>query len=142
MASDETAANPRPPEITGHIFERHVFICTSGDNCPALDGDGLGVHARFKRLVAQAGLAGRVRVNHSGCLDQCGHGPMVVIYPDNVWYWGVEPDDVDEIVRSHLIGGEPVARQLILTGAVAVDQPRDEHKRPIGRPARPPAEAT
>ena len=32
---------------------------------------------------------------------------MVVVYPENVWYWGVTPDDADEIVREHLIGGRP-----------------------------------
>src|SRR5690348_13887445 len=63
-------------ELTGRIWERHVFVCTSGKHCPAVDGDGLGVHARLKALVKEAGLGARVRVNHSGCLDQCGHGPM------------------------------------------------------------------
>lgn len=72
-------------EITGHLFERHVFVCTGGDYCATIDGDGRGVHGRLKSLVAQAGLKGRVRVNHAGCLDQCGFGPMVVVYPDNVY---------------------------------------------------------
>jgi NADH:ubiquinone oxidoreductase subunit E len=43
------------------------------------------VHSRLKSLVVQAGLKGRVRVNHAGCLDQCGFGPMMVVYPDNVY---------------------------------------------------------
>jgi hypothetical protein len=72
-------------EITGHLFERHVFVCTGGDYCAVTDGDGRGVHSRLKSLVAQEGLKGRVRVNHAGCLDQCGYGPMVVVYPDNVY---------------------------------------------------------
>ena len=74
-------------------FERHVFVCTSGSWCPRIDGDGLGVHARLKQAVAAAGLKGRVRVNHAGCMDQCGHGPMVVVYPEGVWYGGVTVDD-------------------------------------------------
>ncbi|HEU5344009.1 MAG TPA: hypothetical protein VFU60_06680, partial [Ktedonobacterales bacterium] len=80
--------NARPADAP--IWERHVFVCTSGSWCPEIDGDGLGV---------------RVRINKSGCFDQCGHGPMVVVYPENVWYWGVTPDDAEEIVREHLIGG-------------------------------------
>ena len=91
-------------------FERHVFVCTSGSWCPAIDGDGIGVHARLKKLVAQAGLKGRVRVNHAGCMDQCGHGPMVVVYPDNVWYAGVRPEDAEEIVAQHLLDGLPLER--------------------------------
>ena len=91
-------------------YERHVFVCTSGDWCPTVDGDGFGVHGRMKDLAARAGLKGRVRINHSGCMNQCGHGPMVVVYPEDVWYCGVQVADVDEIVREHLIGGRPVER--------------------------------
>ena len=92
------------------VYERHVFVCTNGEWCPAVDGDGLGVHARLKALVKAAGLGDAIRINHSGCFSQCGHGPMLVVYPDAVWYAGVSPDDVDEIFTRHLLGGEPVER--------------------------------
>lgn len=128
-----------PPDVTGRIWERHVFVCTSGDWCPRKDGDGLGVHAKFKKLVKEAGLGGRVRVNNSGCLDQCGHGPMVVIYPDAVWYWGVQPDDVAEIVSEHLIAGRPVERLIYRNTPGKNKLPRDAQERPIGRPQRQPA---
>jgi len=131
-SSDTVAA----PEMTGHIFERHVFVCTSGKYCPEVDGDGLGVHARLKKLVAQADLNGRVRVNQSGCLDQCGFGPMVVVYPENVWYWGVQPEDVEEIVREHLAGGRPVERLRYRNTPGKHKLPRDAQGRPIGRPCR------
>ncbi len=91
-------------------FEQHVFVCTSGDWCASVDGDGLGVHTRLKDLVGRAGLKNRIRVNHAGCLDQCGHGPMVVVYPENVWYSGVQPADADEIFHEHLLAGRPVER--------------------------------
>ena len=92
------------------VFARHVFVCTNGDWCPTVDGDSLGVHARLKSLVNAAGLGDTVRVNRSGCFSQCGHGPMVVVYPDGVWYAGVQPEDADEIVESHIIRGTPVER--------------------------------
>lgn len=123
-------------EIADRIWEQHVFVCTSGDWCPCVDGDGLGVHARFKALVKQYGLGRHVRVNHSGCLDQCGHGPMVVVYPEAVWYWRVRPDDVDEIVREHLIGGRPVERLRYRNHPGKNKLPRDEQGRPIGRAER------
>ncbi len=45
-----------------------------------------------------------------GCLDQCELGPTVVVYPEAVWYGSVKPEDVDEIIESHIVGGQPVAR--------------------------------
>jgi (2Fe-2S) ferredoxin len=124
-------------ELTDRIWEKHIFVCTNGKYCPEVDGDGLGVHAAFKRQVAAAGLKGRVRVNHSGCMDQCGHGPMVVIYPETVWYAGVQPADVEEIVREHLVGGKPVERLRYRNRPGKNKLLRDEHNQPIGRPKRP-----
>jgi (2Fe-2S) ferredoxin len=118
------------------IWQRHVFVCTSGSWCPEVDGDGLGVHARLKALVKRHDLGARVRINKSGCFDQCGHGPMMVVYPENVWYWGVTPDDAEEIVREHLIGGRPVERLRYRNTPGKHKLPRDEQQRPIGRPMR------
>ena len=89
-------------------FEKHVFVCTGGSTCP-LDGS-VEVHARLKDLVKKNGLSIRIRVNHAGCMDQCGNGPMIVVYPENVWYCHVTPADADEIFHEHLIAGRPVER--------------------------------
>jgi (2Fe-2S) ferredoxin len=89
-------------------FERHVFVCTGGNSCPAQGG--VAIHTRLKEAVVKAGLRDRVRVNHAGCLDQCGHGPLVVVYPENVWYAHVSREEAEEIVREHLLGGRPVER--------------------------------
>ncbi len=128
-----TEPEARDDGMTGRIWARHVFVCTSGEWCPMKDGDGLGVHARLKQLVAEAGLKGRVRVNHAGCLDQCGHGPMVVVYPEAVWYAGVRPEDVPEIVQEHLLGGRPVARLRYRNTPGKNKLPRDADGWPIGR---------
>jgi (2Fe-2S) ferredoxin len=57
-----------------------------------------------------AGLKGRVRINASGCLDQCEHGISIVVYPEQTWYGFVRTEDVDELVESHLVAGKPVER--------------------------------
>ena len=66
----------------------------------------------FKTGLAKRGIT-EVRANKSGCLDQCELGPTVVIYPEAVWYGGVKPEDVDEIIEAHIIGGEAVKRLVI-----------------------------
>jgi (2Fe-2S) ferredoxin len=96
-------------------FERHVFVC---HNTRPADGprrsctaDGKSeLHTQLQQLTKAAGLGARVRINKSGCLDQCEHGPMVVVYPEAVWYGGVQPEDAIAIVEEHLIGGRPVER--------------------------------
>lgn len=87
-------------------YKYHVFVCTSGKTCP-LDGS-ITVHGIMKKSAAAAGLKGSVRINHSGCMNQCGHGPMVVVYPEDVWYAHVDEEGARRIVEEHLIGGKIV----------------------------------
>src|SRR2546426_6554150 len=90
-------------------YDRHVFVCTSGDTCPTQ----ADVERYVKVLRDSARAAGKqtdVRINKSGCFNQCGHGPMIVVYPENVWYAGVKESDLEEIVTSHIVGGRPVER--------------------------------
>lgn len=97
------------------VFERHVFVCHNSRPAdaprPSCAADGKSdLHTRLQQLSKEAGLGGRVRINKSGCLDQCEHGPTVVVYPEAVWYGNVRPEDVDAIVTEHLVGGRPVER--------------------------------
>jgi len=102
-------------------FQRHVFVCTnqrepdSPKGCCAAKGS-VEVLARFKDELAARGLKGAMRANTAGCLDHCAHGVTVVVYPEAVWYGGVQVADVAEIVEKHLIGGVAVERLLIGAG--------------------------
>jgi (2Fe-2S) ferredoxin len=96
-------------------FEKHIFVCgnrRAPDHprgcCAAKNSEA--VRAAFKTALADAGVKGSVRANDAGCLDQCEHGPTVVVYPDAVWYGFVTPADAAEIVREHIVGGRPVER--------------------------------
>ena len=100
-------------------FLKHIFICQNqrpeGHHRGSCDPLGAGELPKvFKKKLAEHGVrADQVRAITSGCLEQCEHGPTVVIYPDAVWYGGVRPEDVDEIVTSHVLGGKPVERLII-----------------------------
>jgi len=97
------------------LFERHIFVCENVRSdghprgCCAAKGSR-EIRARFKQLIHEAGLRGRVRANQAGCLDQCEQGVTVVVYPEAVWYGRVTLADVDEIFERHLIRGEVVER--------------------------------
>ena len=90
-------------------YRKHVLVCTYGPYC-GFDGDTEGLLVRLKQRVADAGLTEDVRINRAGCLNQCGHGPNVVVYPDDVWYCGVQAADADELFEEHIVGGRPVDR--------------------------------
>jgi (2Fe-2S) ferredoxin len=122
------------------VFERHVFVCTRGEWCPSIDGDGIGVHAALKQAAADAGLKDRVRVNHAGCFSQCGNGPMAVVYPDDVWYAALTPADAAEIVAEHLVAGRPVERLRYRPATMGAHKlEREADGRPMGRSAPWPA---
>ncbi|MBB5345759.1 (2Fe-2S) ferredoxin [Edaphobacter lichenicola] len=96
-------------------FKHHVFICINerdeSASRPSCSGEGSrGLKSAFKDAVKDAGLKGQIRANELGCLDQCEHGPVVVVYPDAVWYGAVSANDVGEIVTEHLLHGRPVER--------------------------------
>ena len=52
----------------------------------------------------------RIRINHAGCLNVCEHGPVMVIYPEGIWYRYGSETDIEDIMRSHLVRGIPVER--------------------------------
>ncbi len=56
---------------------------------------------------------GRIRINRAGCLDRCDEGPVIVVYPEAVWYRYVDQKDIDDIIDQHLIAGHPVERLRI-----------------------------
>ena len=62
------------------------------------------------RKALGATLPGKVRINSAGCLDRCEQGPVLVVYPEAVWYTYVDRDDIDEIVEEHLVNGRVVER--------------------------------
>ncbi|HVI52778.1 MAG TPA: (2Fe-2S) ferredoxin domain-containing protein [Candidatus Sulfotelmatobacter sp.] len=98
-------------------FRLHLFICTN----QRPEGHPRGSCARsgseklrdyLKARAKELGL-GDVRVNSAGCLDRCELGPVLVIYPEGVWYGFKTHEDIDEILAAHLQGGGRVERLML-----------------------------
>lgn len=99
-------------------YKQHVFICCNQRDNGEMSCGGLGATPVFeyaKARIAALNLngPGDVRINKAGCLGRCLEGPVMVIYPEEVWYHFLDNDDVDEIINSHLINGTPVDRLRI-----------------------------
>ena len=96
-------------------FRHHVFFCCNqrepGKTC-CNDHDATAMQSYAKDRIAALGLKGRgkVRINRAGCLDRCDEGPVLVVYPDDVWYTYVDREDIDEIIDEHLVHGRVVTR--------------------------------
>jgi (2Fe-2S) ferredoxin len=96
-------------------YRHHVFFCTNlrADGsacCQRFDARAMRDHAKARCKALGITGAGGVRINTAGCLDRCEEGPVIVVYPEAVWYTWVDREDVDEIIDEHLIGGRVVER--------------------------------
>ncbi len=99
-------------------YQKHVFICTNqreaGKQCCANSGAvTLLNYAKAKIKTLQQNGRGKVRINGASCMDRCAEGPVLVIYPDGVWYRYQNQSDIDEIIEKHVIGGNLVDRLLL-----------------------------
>ena len=101
------------------FYAKHVFFCCNqrdGGDRPSCNAKGASKLRDYaKGRIKSLGLAGegKIRINQAGCLDRCEEGPVIVVYPEEVWYTYVDEEDVDEIISEHLQGGRIVERLRI-----------------------------
>ena len=99
-------------------YRYHVFFCTNqrddGRAC-CQDCGAQAMRDYLKQRSKDLGIAGPggVRINTAGCMDRCEQGPVIVVYPEAVWYTYVDREDLDEILEQHLCNGRVVERLLI-----------------------------
>ncbi len=98
-----------------HKPKHHIFVCSSS----RINGEqkgfcaqkkAVGIVSAFVEEIQERELEGDVMVTNTGCFGICSQGPIVVVYPEGIWYGDVSPDDVEEIMDSHIEGGEIVKR--------------------------------
>lgn len=96
-------------------FKYHVFFCQNqrgpGESCCNNHGaTEMQMYAKDRIKALKLNGPGKVRINKAGCLDRCNKGPVLVIYPEAVWYQYVDKEDIDEIIDEHLVNGRIVER--------------------------------
>ena len=110
------------PTVSADLhYDIHVFCCINErepghprGSCSARGAQPL--QAYLKARGKELGLGSRARMNKSGCLERCELGPVMVIYPEGVWYTYSTRQDIDEILDRHVLGGERVERLLLKPG--------------------------
>ena len=100
-------------------YRHHVFFCTNlredadRQSCEQCGADAIRDYAKQRIKELNLSGQGKVRINKAGCLDRCEEGPVVVVYPEEVWYTYVDEEDIDEIIEQHLVNGKVVERLQI-----------------------------
>ena len=103
----ETHAQAMPHLHAHPAIRKHVLVCGNVD-CAARGS--IALITGLRRALRRAGRQREIRVTRTSCMGRCGEGPTVAVYPDGVWYRGVDPADAGELVDQHLLQDRLVAR--------------------------------
>ena len=100
------------------FFAKHVFFCVNerengAQCCAGCGAPELQAYTKERIKALKKNGKGKIRINRAGCLDRCDEGPVMVVYPEAVWYQYVDKADIDEIIEEHLLGNRPVERLRI-----------------------------
>ena len=110
MRENHTKENPE---------KREILVC-DGTGCTS--SDSIQIIENLRTEIKKADLEGRAEVHLTGCFGFCAKGPIVKVYPDDIFYTQVKPEDASEIVQSHLINHKVVERLLF-------EEPTLDHKK-------------
>lgn len=100
-------------------YHKHVFFCVNqraaGEDC-CNNHNAQAARDYVKDKVKMLGIStekNTIRINSAGCLGRCELGPVLVVYPEAVWYTYVDQQDLDEIIEEHLTNGRIVERLVV-----------------------------
>lgn len=100
MRENHTKENPE---------KREILVC-GGTGCTS--SDSIQIIENLRTEIKKSDLEGRAEVHLTGCFGFCAKGPIVKVYPDDIFYTQVKPEDASEIVQSHLVNHKVVERLL------------------------------
>ncbi len=106
-------------EVDQLYYQMHMFMCVNHrENARSCAGsNSVSLHEYMKKKARKAGLdpLRTLRIDKSGCMGRCEHGPTAVIYPQAVWYHYETCEDLNKILNEHLLNGRIVERLRIPT---------------------------
>jgi len=102
-------------------YHRHVFLCI-GDACCAPEvgqaaWEALKKELKDRNLSLSTGPSACYR-SKVQCLRVCASGPILVVYPEGTYYYGMTAERIPEFVQKHLIAGEPIAERIFARNAL------------------------
>jgi len=104
--------------MTDTYYRYHVFFCTNqraeGERC-CQNHNAQAMRDYLKKRTKELGIVSAVRANSAGCMNRCQQGPVIVVYPEGIWYTYQNQADIDEILSEHFQNGRIVER-LRITG--------------------------
>ncbi|MBI4397536.1 MAG: (2Fe-2S) ferredoxin domain-containing protein [Candidatus Omnitrophica bacterium] len=89
-------------------YKKHVLVCT-GPRCAPDQAPPL--YAYLKQRLKDLGLSGvegGVMRSQCHCFGICESGPLLVVYPEGVWYHHITQEKLDRIIQEHLISNRPI----------------------------------
>ncbi len=105
------------------IYRMHILVC-GGTGC--VSSESMVVYDQLIKQLEDQGLAEEVQVVKTGCFGFCEQGPIVKVYPDNVFYVKVTAADIPELIAEHVVKGRVVDR--LLYHDPIKDQTEAEHR--------------
>lgn len=100
------------PELKVLNYKHHVFVCTGPRCAPETSAE---VYTHLKRRLKEMNLShisGGVERSQCHCFGICHSGPLVVVYPEGIWYHSVTPEVLERIINEHLVNGKPVTENI------------------------------
>jgi len=93
-------------EKTEPNYKKFIFVCTNvrepGQSCCGARGGDL-LRDTLKAKVKSLGLGTTIRVSRTGCQGPCEEGPNVLVFPEYIWYKGVQESDLEAILKEHVL---------------------------------------
>lgn len=99
-------------------YAKHVFICTNQKDqdrkcCQQAGAKEICDYLKVQIKALNLNGKNNIRISSSGCMGRCAEGPVLVIYPEGIWYNYQSQVDIDEIIHEHIVHNKIVSRLLL-----------------------------